>query len=251
VLKAIDTVVKVEGLTKTFGRFCAVDDVAFEVTRGEMVGLVGPNGAGKTTIIHTLLGLITPDAGRASLFGEDLFSARSRLLQKVNFCSPYVNFPNRLTVTENLRIYAKLYGVASASQKITELLETFRLSALADRVVSRLSSGEVTRMALCKAFLSRPDLLLLDEPTAYMDPFAAKQTRATLVDMQRLRGVTILLTSHNMREVQEICDRVILLDHGRIVASGSAIDITRSVLREHREAAALDEVFLHLAARSS
>lgn len=241
-------IVDVEGLTKTFGSHRAVDDVSLTIERGQMIGLVGPNGAGKTTLVHTLLGLITPDSGNIFLFGQNLARARSSILQRVNFCSPYVNFPGRLTVMENLLICGGLYGVRAARRKIVVLLETFGILALADRPVSRLSSGEVTRMALCKAFLSDPELLLLDEPTAYMDPFAAQQTRANLQDMQRRLGVTILLTSHNMRDVQEICDGVIVLQRGRIVAQGSAVEVTRSVLREDRATASLDEVFLRVAA---
>ncbi len=241
-------IVKVGGLCKSFGSFRAVDDVSFTVAQGCVIGLIGPNGAGKTTIVHTMLGLITPDAGEIMLFEKVLAHHREEILRRLNFTSPYVNFPGRLTVLENLLICAGLYGVRKPKQKIIDLLEEFGILALAGQPVSRLSSGEVTRMALCKAFLNSPELLLLDEPTAYMDPFAAQRTRATLLDLQHRLGTTILFTSHNMREVQQICDGVIVLNKGRIICAGSPVEVTRSVLHEDRATAALEEVFLRIAA---
>jgi ABC-2 type transport system ATP-binding protein len=241
-------IISVKGLTKCFGSFRAVDNVSIGVAAGQMVGLVGPNGAGKTTIVHMLLGLITPDQGEINLFGKQIGNHRSEILQRLNFTSPYVNFPGRLTVMENLLICAKLYNIAGARPAILELLEQFRILPLATRPVSRLSSGEVTRMALCKAFLGRPELLLLDEPTAFMDPFAAQQTRDTLLDLQRRNGTTILLTSHNMREIQQICSDVIVLYKGRIISAGTPVEVTRNILQEDRASAALDEVFSRIAA---
>jgi ABC-2 type transport system ATP-binding protein len=241
-------IVSVTGLTKSFGSFRAVDHVSFGIARGQMAGLIGPNGAGKTTIVHTLLGLITADAGEIKLFGKTLTRHDPAIFQRLNFTSPYANFPGRLTVTENLLISARLYNVAKPKRIIAELLEQFHILPLAHRPVAALSSGEVTRMALCKAFLSKPELLLLDEPTAYMDPFAAQQTRETLLGLQQRLGTTILFTSHNMREVQQICDSVIVLFKGRVLSVGSPVEVTRSILREDRDAAALDEVFTHIAA---
>jgi len=240
-------IIEVRELTKSFGNVKAINNVSFGIARGQMVGLVGPNGAGKTTIVHTLLGLITADSGRISLFGRQLSQHRSEILGRLNFTSPYSSFPGRLTVMENLVICARLYGVRQPRKIIAGLLEQFRIESLADRPVSHLSSGEVTRMALCKAFINSPELLLLDEPTAYMDPYSALQTRATLLDLQRRLGTTIMFTSHNMFEVQQICDHVILLFSGRVLAAGSPIEVTRRILKEERESPALEEVFIRIA----
>ncbi len=241
--------VRVEGLTKTYGKFTAVDDVSFVVKRGEIAGLVGPNGAGKTTIIHILLGLISPTAGLINLFGKDLESDRTATLQRLNFTSPYMAFPVRLTVMENLLVFAEIYNVAEPERKIDELLERFDIARLKNKPVSKLSSGETTRVGLCKAFLNDPELLLLDEPTAYLDHQAALQVREVLIDLKKRNGTTILYTSHNMLEVQRMCDRIIFLSRGRVIASGTPLEVTRSVLRENRDKPALDEVFLRLASR--
>ena len=207
--------VTVEHLTKTYGNFKAVDDVSFVVQAGEIAGLVGPNGAGKTTIIHMMLGLISPNAGTVRLFGKDLDADREQILQRLNFTSPYMAFPVRLTVLENLTVFARIYNVRNATAKIIELLERFGIGRLRNKPISRLSSGETTRVGLCKAFLNNPELLLLDEPTAYLDFQAALQVRDVLLDLQRSCGTTILYTSHNMHEVQRMCNRIIFLSHGK------------------------------------
>jgi ABC-2 type transport system ATP-binding protein len=241
--------VTVERLTKTYGNFKAVDDVSFVVQAGEIAGLVGPNGAGKTTIIHMMLGLIAPDAGGVSLFGKSLEADREQILQRLNFTSPYMAFPARLTVFENLKVFAKIYNVRDPAAKIVELLERFGIGRLKNKPISRLSSGETTRVGLCKAFLNDPELLLLDEPTAYLDHQAALQVREILLDLQRTYGTTVLYTSHNMHEVQRMCTRIIFLSHGRIVTTGTPIEVTRKILKEDRDAPALDEVFIRIAGR--
>lgn len=241
--------VTVECLTKIYGGFKAVDDVSFIVQPGEVAGLVGPNGAGKTTIIHMLLGLISPNAGTVRLFGKSLDTDREQILQRLNFTSPYMAFPARLTVLENLRVFALIYNVRDPMEKIIELLERFGIGRLKNKPISRLSSGETTRVGLCKAFLNNPELLLLDEPTAYLDLQAARQVRDVLLDLQRSRGTTILYTSHNMHEVQRMCNRVIFLSHGRVMATGTPIEITRKILKEDRDSPALDEVFIRIAGR--
>jgi len=241
--------VSVEGLTKTYGNFTAVDDVSFVVQAGEIAGLVGPNGAGKTTIIHVMLGLISPNAGTVRLFGKSLDADREQILQRLNFTSPYMAFPVRLTVLENLTVFAKLYDVRDPVAKINELLERFGIGRLRNKPISRLSSGETTRVGLCKAFLNDPELLLLDEPTAYLDLQAAMQVRDVLLDLQRSCGTTILYTSHNMHEVQRMCNRIIFLSHGSVVATGTAIEVTREILKEDRDEPALDEVFIRIAGR--
>jgi ABC-2 type transport system ATP-binding protein len=241
--------VTVERLTKTYGNFKAVDDVSFAVSQGEIAGLVGPNGAGKTTIIHVMLGLISPTAGTVRIFGKGLDTEREQILQRLNFTSPYMAFPARLTVLENLTVFALLYNVRYPTVKIIELLERFGIDRLKNKPISRLSSGETTRVALCKAFLNQPELLLLDEPTAYLDPQAGLQVRDVLLDLQRTSGTTILYTSHNMSEVQRMCNRIIFLRRGRVVATGTPIELTRKILKEERTTPALDEVFIRIAER--
>jgi ABC-2 type transport system ATP-binding protein len=241
--------VSVDRLRKTYGAFTAVDDVSFVVQAGEIAGLVGPNGAGKTTIIHVMLGLISPNAGSVRLFGKKLEEAREQILQKLNFTSPYMAFPVRLSVIENLTVFARLYNVRDPVAKSIQLLERFGIGGLKNKPISRLSSGEIVRVGLCKAFLNNPELLLLDEPTAYLDLQAALQVREVLLDLQRTCGTTILYTSHNMHEVQRICDRIIFLNRGRVVATGTPIEVTRSILNEERDAPALDEVFIRIAQR--
>jgi len=239
----------VEHLTKVFGKFKAVDDVSFAVGEGEIVALVGPNGAGKTTTIHMLLGLISPTCGSIRLFGKRLEDHREEILQKLNFTSPYMAMPGRLTVGENLKVFARIYDVREAAAKIDALLERFGILHLKNKPVARLSSGESTRVCLCKAFLNDPDLLLFDEPTAYLDPQAALQVREILLDLQARCATTILITSHNMRDVQQMCGRIIFLNRGRVMAIGTPIEVTRRVLDEDRDAPALDEVFIRIAQR--
>lgn len=241
--------VTVEGLTKTYGKFTAVDNVSFVVRAGEIAGLVGPNGAGKTTIIHMMLGLISPNAGSVHLFGKSLDADREQILQRLNFTSPYMAFPVRLTVLENLTVFAGIYNVRNPSAKINGLLERFGIGRLKNKPISRLSSGETTRVGLCKAFLNDPELLLLDEPTAYLDPQAAVQVREVLLDLQKSRGTTILYTSHNMHEVERMCDQILFLSHGTIIATGTPIEVTRTILNEDRSAPALEEVFIRIAGR--
>jgi ABC-2 type transport system ATP-binding protein len=216
------TRVDVRHLTKTFGTFRAVDDVSFSVCEGEIVGLVGPNGAGKTTIVHMLTGLISPSAGTFL-------------------------FPARMTVRENLTVFARIYNIRNPSQKIDQLLDRFGMGKLQNRPIARLSSGEAARVGLCKAFLNDPELLLLDEPTVYLDPLIALEVREVLLDLQRSQGTSIIYTSHDMAEVQRICSRIMFLNHGRIIANGSPIEVTRRILAEHRDEPALEEVFIRIA----
>jgi len=243
--------VTVERVTKTYGNFKALDEVSFVVQAGEIAGLVGPNGAGKTTMIHVMLGLISPSAGAVRLFGTSLETNREQILQRLNFTSPYMAFPARLTVLENLTVFARIYNVREPLEKIIELLERFGIAHLKNTPISRLSSGETTRVGLCKAFLNNPELLLLDEPTAYLDLQAALQVRDVLLDLQGTYGTTILYTSHNMLEVQRMCDRIIFLSQGRVIAAGTPIEVTREILKENGDAPALDEVFIRIAERSA
>jgi ABC-2 type transport system ATP-binding protein len=237
---------EVKNLTKRYGDLLAVDGVSFSIERGEILGLLGPNGAGKTTTIHMLLGLITPSAGEVRVFGRRLADNREEILQQMNFTSPYVAFPFRLTVMENLTVFARLYNVAQPRRRIAELLALFGVEDLKDKPIARLSSGENTRVGLCKAMINNPRLLLLDEPTAYLDPEIAWQVKQVLLAAQREFGTTILYTSHNMLEVERMCNRIVFMHHGRVIAVGSPIEITRAILKEERSEPALEEVFLRV-----
>jgi len=237
-----ERVLEVAGLTKRFGAVTAVDGVSFEADRGEILGLLGPNGAGKTTTLQMLLGLTTPTAGSARILGLDLARQRHAILQRVNFSSAYVNLPYNLTAYENLNVFARLYGVRRPAEKIRALLELFEIPEAHDRVTGALSTGQQTRLNLCKAFLNDPEVLFLDEPTASLDPDIADKVRTTLLRLQRERGVTMIYTSHNMPEVERLCDRVIFLSRGRVAAFGTAQE-----LRQKMDRGSLDEVFITIA----
>ncbi|HTR62674.1 MAG TPA: ABC transporter ATP-binding protein [Candidatus Binataceae bacterium] len=239
--------VQVENLTKVFNDFTAVNGVSFGIERGEIVGLLGPNGAGKTTTIQMILGLITPTGGNIRIFGESMATNRAEILQRMNFTSPYVSFPFRMTVQENLNVFARLYGIRDARERIAAMLERFDVARLRDKPIARLSSGENTRVGLAKAMLNEPELLLLDEPTAYLDPEIAHQVKNQLLAANRERGMTILYTSHNMAEVEQLCSRIVFMNHGRVIAIGSPIEITHAILKEEREEPALEEVFMRVA----
>jgi len=239
-------VLKVEHLSKTFGNFQAVDNLSFSVSEGEFIGIIGPNGAGKTTTIYMLLGLITPSAGDIRIFGRKLVENREHILQRTSFASPYISFPPRLTVEENLTIFARLYGVRDKSSQLSKLLKMFEIENLRDKPVSRLSSGENTRLGLCKAMINNPRLLLLDEPTAFLDPQAALNVKGVLLDLQRSSRTTIIYTSHNLADVEAMCQRLIFLSHGRMIAAGSPIEVTQEILREDRREPALAEAFLRI-----
>jgi ABC-2 type transport system ATP-binding protein len=223
-------VLRAVGLRKRFGVVTAVDDLNLTVRRGEVVGLLGPNGAGKTTTVNLILGLLTPTAGRIELFGEDLASARARVLRRVNFASAYVGLPRDLTVAENLRVFAHLYEVDDARRKIDTMLDRLDLRALANRRVLNLSAGQRTRVVLAKALLTDPDLLLLDEPTASLDPETAERVRADLAEYAA-GGRTVLWTSHNLAEVERHCSRVVFINHGKAVLDGEPRELARQAGR--------------------
>jgi len=234
-----DVVVEVKGLTKLFKTLRAVNNVTFHVRRGEILGLLGPNGAGKTTIIHMLLGLTTPSAGSIRIFNRDLAREREEILKEVNFSSTYVSMPYSLTVRESLRVFARLYDVRAKEQKIIRVLETFEMEGLKDKQIRSLSSGLLTRLNLAKSLSNDPKVLFLDEPTASLDPDIADKTRSLLRKIKTEQGISILYTSHNMKEMEEISDRIIFLNRGRIIAQGRPPDVIRSFNRN-----SLEEVFL-------
>jgi len=219
-------VLRTIGLAKRFDGVMALDGLDLTVERGEIVGLLGPNGAGKTTTVNLILGLLSPTAGRIELFGEDLARARSRVLKRVNFASAYAGLPRDLTVEENLRVFAHLYEVPSPGRRIAELLEQLDLVALANRRVWHLSAGQRMRVVLAKALLSEPELLLLDEPTASLDPETATRIRNDLT-AYAAEGRTLVWTSHNMAEVEQHCTRVVFLHRGRAVLDGPPRELAK------------------------
>ena len=229
-------------LTKRFGNVTAVQDLSFTVMPGEIYGLLGPNGAGKTTTIQLLLGLITPTSGTVRLFDLDVHQQRRAVLQRVNFSSAYVALPSNLTVWENLFIFARLYGIRKPRKKITALLELFEMTQVAGQITGALSSGQLTRLHLCKACINDPEILFLDEPTASLDPDIAVKVRATLRRLQHERGITIIYTSHNMREIEHMCDRVVFLARGQIITQGTPQEVMART-----RAASLEDVFITIA----
>jgi ABC-2 type transport system ATP-binding protein len=237
-----DSVIKVEGLTKRFGDVVAVDRVSFAVERGVTTGLLGGNGAGKTTTLGMLLGLIVPSAGAIEILGEDMLRHRHRVLPRLNFSSPYVDFPNRLKVRENLMVFAQLYGVRRAGVRTRELARDLELDSLLEQKTGGLSSGQKTRVSLAKALINRPEILLLDEPTASLDPDTADWVRGYLESYQRATGASILLASHNMAEVERMCGDVLMMKAGRIVDRGAPAALVGRYGRQ-----TLEEVFLDIA----
>ena len=236
------SIVEVRDLTKRFGDFAAVDGISFDIRPGEILGLLGPNGAGKTTTIQMLLGLITPTAGSIRMFGRDLATHREEILQQVNFSSTYISMPYSLTVEENLWVVARLYGMTDIPRRIGDVLKKVELESSRTHVTRRLSSGQMTRLALAKAFLTEPKVLFLDEPTASLDPDIAHKVRALLKDVRQATGLSVLYTSHNMKEMEEMSDRIIFLQKGKIVAQGTAQEVTQRFGQRD-----LEDVFLKLA----
>lgn len=224
-----NVVLDVKNLTKQYGRFTAVDGISFQLHEGEVLGLLGPNGAGKTTTIHVLLGTTMATTGTVQYFGEDFYQHRSEILERVNYGSAYDNVPFRLTVWENLHVYARLYGVKNWVERIMLLLEQFEIVELKHKRVSSLSAGQKTRVNLCKAFINFPKVILLDEPTASLDPEIAVKVRKFILRQQRKFGVTVLFTSHNMAEVTEVCDRVLFLKKGKIVAEDTPLGLANKI----------------------
>jgi len=235
-------VLDVRDVVKRFGTVTAVDGVSFGVGAGEVVGLLGPNGAGKTTTLHMVLGLVTPDRGQVRLFGRPLSAGRSALLGRVNFAAGYVSLPGVLTVEENLGVFARLYGVGDVDARVDRLVAELDLEALRRRPVRVLSSGQQTRVQLAKALINDPELLVLDEPTASLDPDVGDRVRELLLRLARDSGRAMLITSHNMVEIERMCDRIHFMASGRIVATGSAAELAERYGVEDLEA-----VFLRVA----
>ena len=234
--------VAARGLTKRYGAVTAVDHISFTIEPGTTVALLGGNGAGKTTTIAMLLGLIEPTAGEVRVFGADMSRNRYDVAQRLNFQSPYVDLPARLTVKQNLTVYAGLYGIANAAERIAYVAEHLQIASLLDRPTGKLSAGQKTRVGLAKALLNAPELLLLDEPTASLDPDTADWIRRKLKDYARERNATLLIASHNMAEVERLADRIILLEAGRIIEDETPKALIKSYGRDTLEDVFLDVV---------
>ena len=237
-----EPLLQIRNLTKRFGKLVAVDGLDLEVRAGEVIGLLGVNGAGKTTVMNMILGLTIPNEGTITVFGKDLQKHRIEILKRTNFCTTYANLPSNLKVWQNLRVFAGLYGVKNPGDKIDELLEMLGIAHLRESVTGRLSAGEGTRVNLAKALLNDPELLLLDEPTASLDPDMADKVRSLVRRTQRERSPAILYTSHNMKDIEVASDRIVFLHEGSILAEGTAAEI-----KERFSGKDLDEVFIKVA----
>ncbi len=236
------TVLSVDGLRKSYGPVVAVDGVSFQVRPNEIVGLLGPNGAGKTTTINMILGVLEPSAGTIAIEELDVRADRSQALARANFAAVYAPLPGNLTVAQNLRIFGLIYGVRELSARIDTLLRQFEIERFRDVKCGVLSSGEQTRVSLAKAMLNQPQLLLLDEPTASLDPATARDIRQLIRSCAEKTGGAVLWTSHNMYEVEEVCDRVLFLSHGRILLEGNP----RTLPRDHGKRT-LEDLFVTIA----
>ena len=234
---------EVKNLTKKFGNTIAVKRINFQIEKNSTLGLLGPNGCGKTTTIGMMLGLITPTEGKVFIDGINLDPKnRIRLLSKMNFASPYIELPKKLTVKQNLEVYARLYGVKKISSRINEMTDELNLSNFLERKTGELSSGQKNRVALAKSLINKPNLLFLDEPTASLDPDVGDFVREYLENYKKENELTILLASHNMKEVERLCDKIIMMKDGEIVDSGTCNELIQKHGRKN-----LEETFLKIA----
>ena len=240
-----DVVIRVSDLTKIYGETIAVDHIGFEVKTNSITALLGGNGAGKTTTIAMLLGLLLPTSGSIEVLGQDMIRSRYRVLARMNFGSPYVDLPKRLTVRENLRVFSTLYGMINSKGRINQLVDELDLGDFIDRPTGQLSAGQSTRVSLAKALINSPELLLLDEPTASLDPDTADWVRGYLEGYRDATGATILLASHNMGEIERMGSDVLMMKEGHIVDQGSPRELIDRYSRK-----TLEEVFLDIARAS-
>jgi ABC-2 type transport system ATP-binding protein len=237
----LSVILQTESLTKRFSKILAVDHLSFSLEKGSITALLGGNGAGKTTTLSMLLGLLEPSSGSIRLFGQDFIRDRFSVLGRMNFSSPYVDLPQRLTVRENLLVYAKMYGVSRPRERVAEVASSFRMEELLDRRMRKLSSGQKTRASLAKAMINEPEFLLLDEPTASLDPDTTAWIRDLLGQYRKERETTILFASHDMREVELLCDEALLMRKGKLVVKGSPKSLLEKFERD-----TLEEVFLQV-----
>ena len=231
----------IDGLTKQFKNISAVNNISFKIGKGKIIGLLGPNGCGKSTTIGMMLGLIKPSSGTVIINSQNIEQNRTSLLEKMNFISPYVELPKKLTVEENLKVYGRLYGVKNLEDKISDLMEKLNLIGFKSRKTGELSSGQKNRVSLAKALINDPEILLLDEPTASLDPDVGDYIRSYIEDYASNNGATILLASHNMNEVERLCYEVMMMKNGEIIDRGKCDDLINKHGRKN-----LEEVFLKL-----
>lgn len=235
------SMISCENISKRYQDKLALVDVSFELQKGQVLGLLGSNGAGKTTLLHILLGILTSSSGKVRVLGLDPIKDRHQILKRINFTSAYTQLPTNLKVRENLKIFSKIYNVRHPKNKIDKVSELFELGDFMNRVCGALSSGEKTRLNLAKSFLNDPEILLLDEPTASLDPEMADKVRNILKKIHRENEISMIYTSHNMKEVEELCDEVIFIQKGKIRAKGDA-----SHLKEEFASKDLEEVFIKI-----
>lgn len=222
-------ILQVTNLAKRFGSFTAVHGISFSLKEGEIVGLLGANGAGKTTTIAMMLGIISPTSGSISVFGKDFLTHREEILKDMNYSSAYVKAPWRLTVWEHVYVFALMYEVKDPKKKVDEMLAAFHLSDLRNTLTGDLSSGNIARLNLAKAFVNQPRVILLDEPTSSLDPDIADRVRKFITMSRKTYNTTMLITSHNMAEIEEVCDRVIFMSHGKIIAEDTPEGLTKKI----------------------
>ena len=238
----IKNIIEIKELKKVYNKTIAVDNLNFEIQKGKIIGLLGPNGCGKSTTIGMMLGLIKPTSGSVIINNMNIENNRTKLLEKMNFISPYVELPKKLTVEENLKVYARLYGVKNLKEKIDNLIEKLNLIEFKSRKTGELSSGQKNRVSLAKALINDPEILLLDEPTASLDPDVGDYIRSFIEDFTSNKGSTILLASHNMNEVERLCHEVMMMKNGKIIDRGTSSDLINKHGRKN-----LEEVFLKIA----
>ena len=235
------TTIEINNLNKKYGDILAVKNINFKIDKGKIIGLLGPNGCGKSTTIGMMLGLIKPTSGTVVINGQNIEHNRTSLLEKMNFISPYIELPKKLTVEENLKVYGRLYGVKNLEGKIYEIMEKFNLTKFKKRKTGELSSGQKNRVSLAKALVNDPEILLLDEPTASLDPDVGDTIRGFIEDFAFNKGTTILLASHNMNEVERLCHEVMMMKDGKIIDKGKSNDLINKHGRKN-----LEEVFLKI-----
>ncbi len=242
-------VVSARHLTKRFKELTAVDDVSLELQPGEILGLLGPNGAGKTTTFQMLLGILTPTSGYVEFFGKELLAHRSEILERINFSSTYTNLPWNLRVGDTLAFMSRLYTLPNRAARVEQVIEAFRLKSLLRKEVVALSAGELTRLNLAKAFINQPEVVLLDEPTASLDPESAHVIREFILQQRAEMGMSVLFTSHNMGEIETVCDRVVFINRGKVIANDTPKNLARtldrcnvSLLVEENQVSAFNQV---------
>ena len=233
--------IEVNNLAKQFKNALAVNNISFKINKGTIIGLLGPNGCGKSTTIGMMLGLIKPTSGTVVINGQNIENNRTSLLEKMNFISPYIELPKKLTVEENLKVYGRLYGVKNLEGKISEIMEKLNLTEFKKRKTGELSSGQKNRVSLAKALVNDPEILFLDEPTASLDPDVGDNIRTFIEDFASKKGATILLASHNMNEVERLCHEVMMMKDGKIIDKGKSSDLINKHGRKN-----LEEVFLKI-----